>query len=117
MIRSKHKYNAYRTDGRSSKLETSVYQQLKKMEEDGAISDLREQDCCQLCEALKCKIDFSATNVKTGEREYHEAKGMDTDRWNIVKAHWRRYGTGKLYIWKGSYTKPRIVEVIEGGRA
>lgn len=109
-----HKYKAVRTNGFASKLESSCYDMLKLMERAGELSDIKCQQAVLLTRAnITCKIDFSAVENKTGALVYIESKGAITDRWIIIKRLWKVYGPGKLYIYGGSYQKPRLLEVIE----
>lgn len=104
----KHKYGAVRTaDGFPSKLERAVFETLRILEAAKEIKDIKRQQTVVLTDAhIRCKIDFSFINLKTGELEYAEAKGVEGERWRIIEALYRVYGPAPLTVWKGSYTKP-----------
>lgn len=113
----RNKFNARKTtvDGIafSSALEASVYSILKLKEFQGEITDLRLQHPVRLTNAkVRCKIDFSATDTKTGRLCFYEAKGIVQDRWKIIKLLWKTYGPGILYIYTGSYKRPSLSEVV-----
>lgn len=84
---------------------------LTLMKRAGEIVAIDEQVSVQLCECLKTKVDYRVT-LPDGSYEYHEAKGAVTDRFVIIKAHWKRYGPARLHIWTGNYRSPRITETI-----
>jgi hypothetical protein len=97
----KNKYGAKRTNGFPSKLENDTHEMLKLMVASGEYSNLQCQHCVSLTKAdIRCKIDFSVINLKTGEIEFFEAKGFDTDRWKIIKKLWLFYGPSILYVYK-----------------
>lgn len=97
----------------ASKLEASVYDELKLLESAGQISDLRCQDIVYLTAArIGYRVDFSAHNENTGERWYYEAKGYPTDVWKIKRRLWLQYGPGTLEIWGGTWIKPKVIETI-----
>lgn len=76
------------------------------MQQAGDISDLKHQDSVKLTPFnITWKVDFSYINNKTGEREYAEAKGMETDRYRIIKQLWSEIGPGILHVWKGDYSR------------
>ena len=103
-------------DGRSfhSGLERDTYEHLKLLERAGEIEDLKCQVHVLLTRAeIKSIIDFSWKNTKTGEIEYGEAKGFETEVWLLKKKLWKYYGPGKLTIFKGRVNKfISIAEVI-----
>lgn len=110
----KHKYSAVKSNGFASKLENAVYQILKIQEKAGEIKDLRCQHAVELTRAkIRCKIDFSYIDTKTNETVFAEAKGVVSDRWRIFKKLWKHYGLGTLIIYKGTYKKPYIDEIIK----
>lgn len=111
-----HKYGARRTiiDGKAfpSKLEAAVYSILSLMQKAGEISDLSCQHTVRISEAqIPWKVDFSFT--RDGKTVYCEAKGIETSDYLIKKKLWKYYGPGKLEIYKGRYTNPKIAEVID----
>ena len=110
----KHKYSAVKSNGFSSKLENAVYQILKMQELAGEIKDLRCQHSTKLTDAeIPYRVDFSYTDPKTNKTVYVEAKGAQTPSWRIKRKLWTKYGHGTLIIYKGTYKKPYIDEIIK----
>jgi hypothetical protein len=108
-----NKYKAQRTGDFPSRLEAAVYQLLYLRQKAGEISDIQRQVRCELTDAaIATKIDFSFVDVGSGSTIYCEAKGMATERWNLLKRLWAHYGPGKLEIWGGTYARPKLVDVI-----
>lgn len=70
----------------------------------GAIRDLVFQPRVMLTEAdISYHADFSYQQRNaTGDWQtvYEEAKGMEGDRWRIIRALWRVYGPGTLLVTK-----------------
>lgn len=97
----------------ASKLESAVLSILKSREAAGEIKDLRVQVRIPLTKAnIVYVVDFSYVLSETGETEYCESKGFETDVWKIKKRLYKFYGPGKLIIYTGSYKDPRITETI-----
>ncbi len=96
-----------------SKLESAVHDILLLREKAGEIRNIKQQVNVHLTAArILYKPDFSYELVETGETEYVEAKGMVTPVYAIKRRLWIHYGAGKLYIYKGSHTKPYLDEII-----
>jgi hypothetical protein len=111
-IRSK--YGSKRTNGFASSLENSVHELLLIRERSGEIRDIRQQHTVSMTRAdIRCKIDFSFIECATEKLIFVEAKGLETDRWRIIKKLWRFYGPSTLEIWKGRAKKPYLDEVIQ----
>ena len=101
--------------GRSfaSKLEAALFDLLILREKAGELKDVRQQVSVYLTDArIQMIPDYSAVNVETGETEYHESKGAESDVYRIKRRLWKYYGPGKLYVYKGSYRKVYLHEVI-----
>lgn len=97
----------------ASKMEAAVCEVLFKLQSDGKISDINQQPCVKMTEAeISWKVDFSFTNKENGLTEYAEAKGFETSDYLLKKKLWHYYGAGKLYIYKGSYSRLTIAETI-----
>jgi hypothetical protein len=116
--RSAHKYNATKveTDGHSfsSKLEAALYQHLRLREKAGEIKILQTQDHVYLTDARIAYIpDFKCEDLSTGEIYWVEAKGFESDRWPTIKKLWKHYGPGRLEIWKGTYLRLHLEEVLK----
>lgn len=116
--RGKRKYNEQKIniDGWrfDSKLEAAVYSTLKLMEKGGLIAELKPQPgTVFLSEArIQYRPDFRFKRVATGSTEWAEAKGFEGPRWPTQKKMWRTYGPGPLSIFRGHYSRPKLVEVI-----
>ena len=110
----RNKYKARPTDGFPSQLEKAVYQLLLERERAKEISDIKRQVRVELTKAaIATKIDFSFLERSTNEIVFCEAKGMEQDRWKLLKRLWAFYGPGKLEVWGGSWNRLRIKEIIE----
>jgi hypothetical protein len=97
----------------ASKLEAAVYDELCLRQQRGDISDLRAQDIIYMTKSrIGYRVDFSAFNNNTGQRQYYEAKGFPTDVWKIKRRLWMHYGPGTLEIWGGTWIKPKVIETI-----
>lgn len=105
----------------ASKLEAAVYLLLLQRQTLGEIKDIKCQyvvllrEKCQHCgaEEVKWRVDFAATLVKTNEVIYIEAKGNEDETYRKKKKLWKLNPPGRLEIYKGSYQKPRLFEVIQ----
>ena len=116
-FRPRGKFGAKRveTDGYSfaSKLEAAVYQMLKFRLAAGEFSEIRCQVQVSLSAAqIIYRPDFECI-TKYGSSFYCEAKGYETPEWRIKRRLWIAYGPGKLEVWAGSHTSPRLKEVLE----
>lgn len=114
-----NKYNRTRTaNGFDSKLEEAVYNILLMRERNGEIKDIRRQHTIVLQEGKRTtrivwKCDFSFTDIKTGKTVFAEAKGFQ-DRVYLLKLKmFRAKPQGRLEIYKGTYQRPFLAEVIE----
>lgn len=107
------KIKATKTNGFASKLENSVHEILLKRQADGEIKDIRIQHTYEIVKGLRWKVDFSFEDCATGQRIYCEAKGFPTDVYKLKLRMYKIHGKHRLEIWKGSYKKPVLVEIIE----
>jgi len=90
-------------DGHSfqSKGEAACYAHLKFLEKAGYLTVLQVQDHVRMTDAQILYIaDFVVMNLETGEKEWAEFKGFETDIWKIKKRLWEYYGPGILKIYK-----------------
>lgn len=113
----RQKFGATRAeaDGRSfaSKLERAVYELLKLRKQAGEIIEIKCQVQVSLTKAgIIYRPDFQCFTADGGHF-YCESKGFETPEWRIKRRLWTVYGPGRLEIWMGSHTKPRLVETIE----
>jgi hypothetical protein len=96
-----------------SRLEFAVYSILKLREKAGELSDIQVKDTVYLTDArISYKADFAATDTKTGQRIWFEAKGLIGERWRVIRKLWSVYGPGHLEVWVGTHQKPRLDKVI-----
>ncbi len=117
MFRRRNKLGNIKTeyDGYSfaSKLEAAIYQILKIRERAGELKVLQTQDHVYLSDARIGYIpDFKCLDLVTKEEFWVEAKGFENDVWPIKKKLYKFYGPGKLEVWKGTYLKPFLHEII-----
>src|ERR1019366_8995018 len=86
-----------------SKLELSVYEMLLLMERGGKLTDIKCQASVRFHTHDHGKIwmipDFSATDKKTNQTIYIEAKGYLTREWLRKKKAWAVGGPAVLYIY------------------
>jgi hypothetical protein len=108
----------------ASKLEASVYAQLSLDRRHGLYETLEMQcrvdpdkcDHCGLAEAKPTKVDFRTVDPFGGIM-YHEAKGLETDRWKDFVAWWRKKGPAPLRIYRDAGRgRVRMVEEIRPTR-
>lgn len=113
-----HKFGAKRIDGFPSRLERAVYYKLRDREILGEIKDIKRQQTVVLVDGpkehqLRWKIDFSFVDVSTGKTVYAEAKGLEDNVFKIKLKLFRANPPARLEIWRGSYQRPFLAEVIE----
>lgn len=114
--KKKNKFNAKQTTVGSetfpSKLEADVYAHLKFKESVGLISNLKRQETVLLSEAkIKTRLDF-VYSAQDGFLVYGEGKGMETSRWRLIKQLWRKYGPGKLEVYKSNRRGVYLFETV-----
>jgi hypothetical protein len=102
----------------ASKGEAALYDHLWLMEKAGRIRIEKLQDNIRLSEAKILYIaDFKIYDLEIGEYIWIEFKGFESARWPMIKKLWKKFGPGKLKIYKGSYRRNGIrlflTEVIE----
>lgn len=124
----KNKYGAVRSESKlagrtfDSGLERKRGEELALLEKGGAIADLRFQEVVELTAAkIRFKTDFSYFLIRNAmgfeppdtPRQFEETKGIDGERWRIIKNLWVQYGPGDLHIFKANRDgDPERVEVI-----
>lgn len=110
----RNKFRAQKTpDGCGSRLESSVLDYLKKREFLGEIGNIQQQAKVFLSAAsIGYRADFKFTIKATGETVWAEAKGLELEGWRLKKKLWSCYGPGRLEIYKGTYQKIRLDEVL-----
>jgi len=96
-----------------SKLEAGHFKELCLRQDAGEIRDLRCQEDVYLTEARIHFIpDFSYVVCATGEKEFYESKGLELERFQILKKLWPYYSDHKLTI---DFGKGRIKEIFPIG--
>jgi hypothetical protein len=101
-----HKYHAKKkTVGDitfDSILEADLFGHLMLLSHAGEISLVERQPKVYLTTArILYKPDFSAIEVRSGERIWFEAKGFETAVWRLKLRLWKAgYGPGRLRIYK-----------------
>lgn len=113
---SKLKNHRVTIDGYSfaSKLEATVYLELKRYSREALLKILEHQPRVYLTEARILYIpDFKCLDLRTEEIFFVEAKGFETTDWKIKKRLWIHYGPANLHIWKGSFKRPSISQIVE----
>lgn len=96
----------------SSKLEAAVYQLLRLRMKAGEIKSIQVQDHVYLSDArIGYVADFRCED-HNGNSFHVEAKGFETERWPIKKKLYKFYGPDRLEIWKGTWQKPYLDEVV-----
>lgn len=96
-----------------SKLEMAVWDLLKLRERAREITDLKTQVSVYLTDArIQYIADFQYVEKSTGNIIYAEAKGLETDVWRIKLRLYRHYGPAPLEIYKGTYKKIVMTELV-----
>jgi len=111
----KNKYRATRTDGFPSRLEAAVFDLLNMLLNAGKIIRIRQQHRIDFPCGIGWKVDFSCDRPD-GSTYLVEAKGFETSDYILKKRMYARCpcltAPSHLEIFKGSYAKPRVAEVI-----
>lgn len=115
MRRGFNKFNAKRTNGFASKLESAVFDILTLRQRAGEIKDLRCQHVVVLQDGPKeikinWKIDYSYTDTSTNRLCFAEAKGVWTQDFIIKLKLFKKLGIGQIEIWGGNWRSPKILE-------
>ena len=95
-----------------SKLERRCGEELMLRQRAGEISHLKHHPGSALIletplGAIKCKIDF--WYIEDGEEVHEEAKGMNTDRWSIIRRLWSLCGPTRLVVYYGNGRRETII--------
>ncbi len=101
--------------GRSfaSKLEAAVFDMLVMMERAGLVKDIVQQPHVKLTRAEVVYIpDFKCFDVEKEETFWVEAKGAESPEYRIKRRLWKEYGPGPLYVYKGTWQRPKLFEII-----
>ena len=86
---------------------------MVELTKSSSISDIRRQSSVELTRArIRCKVDFCVWNKEHGRNEWHEAKGILSDRWVIFEKLWHFYGPGVLHVWEMTDLGPKVARTI-----
>jgi len=112
-----HKYNAKKTvvEGQSfpSGLEARTWTYLRVLEQQKELTELSRQATVTFpIVDIKYKADMKYTNKK-GQTVWVEAKGMEGDRWKIIKKIWKALGPGDLEVYKDRGNGLYLAETIK----
>ena len=95
-----------------SQIERDRAQELVLLQRAGDISELVFQPRVYVS-GISYHPDCAYRERKSGEKDYEEVKGLETERWRIVKKLWYFSGPGVLYIMKrGRDGRIHCVETI-----
>lgn len=114
--RQKFNAEAVISDGKHSpsKLEHSVFFQYELRQRNGEIRNLTKNATVHLLSTplgvIKYKSDGGYED-DNGPR-WIEAKGVEGERWRIIRKLWSLCGPGPLEVWKGNHKRPGLSEVI-----
>ena len=113
----RNKYNAVKTLGYDSKLEQAVHNILLLRERSGQIKDIKSQQTIVLQDGaqdvrITWRVDFSFINCVNEQLNYCEAKGLEDATYKLKLKLYRKNPPAVLEIWKGTYTRPYLHEVI-----
>ncbi len=115
----KNKFNAKRTTrpgraGRSfaSGLEALVFDHFYKLKLLGEVEEIVQQPRVFLTRAEISYHPDLAIKPKGGALFWVEAKGVEGERWRIVRKLWTVYGPGKLEVWKAGKRGPVLYQSI-----
>ncbi len=116
----RHKYKAEKVSFAGlwfhSKLEAAVYALLLLREKAGELKVIQLQKHVKFHTYKYGEIrmipDFYVQDLKTGEEFFIEAKGMETREWLRKRKAWLIGGPGRMEIWKGSHTRPKLTEIL-----
>lgn len=110
---NKLKNQPLRTEGQyfRSKLEQSVYQILLLRKRAGEFQEIKREVQVNLTCGITHKIDFKC--IKNDHTFFYvEAKGMECQRWRLIKKLYKGFGDAKVEVWKGNHKSPYLDEVI-----
>lgn len=116
---SKYRNKRELRDGRSfqSRAEAAGYDYIKWLERAGKLKLLKCQDYMRLVDKENHETviyipDFKILNLETGQEEWFEVKGFETKKWPKVKKFWKKFGPGKLSIYKGNYYRSGEIKMV-----
>lgn len=96
-----------------SKLESSVCQLLQLQAKAKELIIEATEDNVFLTKArIRYIADFRVRMLPSNEVAWVEAKGHENDRWPMIRKLWQFYGPGRLVVYKGTWQRPVMHEVI-----
>ena len=98
-----NKYHAIRTCGYASRIEAQRAAELALLQRAGTITELHEQPRTLLtADEISYKPDFCYR--ENGQLIYEEVKGVETERYRIIKKLWAHYGPAPLRVMKRGHS-------------
>lgn len=115
--KKKNKYSAHKTviEGEHfpSKLEAAGWVEFRRRERIGIVRELVRYERVYLSAAgITYKADWSYVCCETGEKRFVEMKGVETDRFRLIKKLWKAYGPAPLEIYKGTHKNVYLHKTI-----
>lgn len=102
-----------RTNGFPSMCENETFEMLKLMESAGEITILKQQHTVRLLVEIDWKADFLVHDNRLDEDVICEAKGVEVDRFKMIKRNWKKHGPLRLWIFRGNNRmKMRCEEIV-----
>ena len=106
----KCEFNGIRFDSQG---ERDCYQYLNLLQGEGKIRDLQVHSTTILLPGITHKTDFKFYDVTLRCMGWAEFKGIETDRWRIIKKLWALFGPGPLKIYKQHRNSKTIIQTEE----
>lgn len=80
--------------------------------ESGRLDHIQRYSSVELIPGIKWKVDFRIRRKGETDYEWVEAKGIETERYRILKKLWGFLGPGKLTVYKAGRRGPVESEVV-----
>jgi len=108
-----NKYHAVRTEGYMSKAEATRARELAVLERAGEISNVLYNPTIHLLRDpdITYRPDYQYED-KNGTTRYEEVKGVETDRWRMIRKLWQHFGPGPLHVVRCERGVCRVTETI-----
>ena len=89
---------------------------LALKEKSGLITDITKWPTVQMTDYIKWKLDYSYIEVPTKKLIYVDVKGVEGERFRLLKALWKTVGKATLEIAKKDYASGTFkIERVTGG--
>jgi hypothetical protein len=122
--RAKGKYGAKRSKclvykhNHRSKLEASLCDWIAAKEQTREYRRLGTEVSVRLSAAgIRYVADFHVRDLVNMRDLFLEAKGMETERFRVIKQLWREYGPAPLLVFKGTASRFKLAYTIDVGGA